>query len=111
MLVARRNLTRDPLRLALSAAGVALSVALILLLAGYRAGVYSQAAAYLDHAPGSIVVAERGVANFLGTSSAVPEALDRQVRAINGVESVTPVLTQFVVFEEHGRKDGFFLIG
>jgi hypothetical protein len=28
-----------------------------------------------------------------------------------GVERVIPVVSQFVIFERHGRKDGFFLIG
>ena len=52
MLLARRNLFRDRTRFLLSILGVAVSVGLILLLAGYRAGVYRQASAYLDNAPG-----------------------------------------------------------
>ena len=38
MLLARRNLFRDRTRFGLSVLGVAVSVGLILLLAGYRAG-------------------------------------------------------------------------
>jgi len=39
MLLARRNLFRDRTRFVLSVLGVAVSIGLILLLAGYRAGV------------------------------------------------------------------------
>ena len=53
MLLARRNLFRDRTRFLLSVLGVAVSVGLILLLAGYRAGVYRQASAYLDNTPGT----------------------------------------------------------
>ncbi len=111
MLLARRNLAHNPVRLALSIAGVAVSIALILLLAGYRAGVYAQASAYLDHAPGDYVVAELGTANFLGTTSALDQGIADRVAMLPGIARVVPVITQFVVFEQHGRKDGFFLVG
>ena len=111
MLLARRNLARDPVRLALSVVGVAVSVALILLLAGYREGVYTQAGAYLEQAPGEAVVAERGIADFLGTTSVIQPGIEERVSALPGVARVVPIVTQFVVFDEHGRKDGFFLVG
>lgn len=111
MLLARRNLFRDWTRFLLSVAGVAVSVALILLLAGYRSGVYRQASAYLDNTPGSVVVAERGIRDFLGTSSALPSGTEAAVKGAAGVARTIPVVSQFVIFERHGRKDGFFLIG
>ena len=111
MLLARRNLFRDRTRFFLSVLGVAVSVGLILLLAGYRAGVYGQASAYLDNTTGSVVVAERGIRDFLGTSSVLPSGAAEAVRAAPGVERVIPVVSQFVIFERHERKDGFFLIG
>lgn len=45
LLLARRNLFRDRTRFLISVAGVAASVGLMLLLSGYRAGVYRQASA------------------------------------------------------------------
>ena len=111
MLLARRNLFHDRTRFLLSVLGVAVSIALILLLAGYRSGVYGQASAYLDNTPGSVVVAERGIRDFLGTSSVLPPNARDAVAATPGVARAIPVVSQFVIFERHGRKDGFFLIG
>lgn len=111
MLLARRNLFRDRTRFLLSVLGVAASVGLILLLAGYRSGVYRQASAYLDNTPGTVVVAERGIRDFLGTSSVLPPGALEAVKATPGVARAIPVVSQFVIFERHGRKDGFFLIG
>ena len=111
MLLARRNLLRDRTRFLLSVLGVAVSVGLILLLAGYRSGVYRQASAYLDNTPGTVVVAERGIRDFLGTSSVLPPDTADAVRSTAGVDRVIPVVSQFVIFERHERKDGFFLIG
>lgn len=111
MLLARRNLFRDRTRFLLSVAGVAVSIGLILLLAGYRSGVYRQASAYLDNTPGTVVVAERGIRDFLGTSSVLPPGTVEAVEATPGVARAIPVVSQFVIFERHDRKDGFFLIG
>lgn len=111
MLLARRNLFRDRTRFLLSILGVAVSVGLILLLSGYRAGVYRQASAYLENTPGSVVVAERGIRDFLGTSSVLPADALEAVRSTTGVDRVIPVVSQFVIFDLHDRKDGFFLIG
>jgi putative ABC transport system permease protein len=111
MLLARRNLFRDRTRFLLSVLGVAVSIGLILLLAGYRSGIYRQASAYLDHAQGSVLVAERGVRDFMGTSSVLPAGAEQAVRQAPGVARVIPVVSQFVIFEMHGRKDGFFLVG
>jgi len=111
MLLARRNLFRDRTRFLISLAGVAASVGLILLLSGYRAGVYRQASAYLDNSPGSIILAGKGIRNFLGASSVLPPGALEAVEGIPGVDRVIPVVSQFVIVERHARKDGFFLIG
>ena len=111
MLLARRNLFRDRTRFLLSVLGVAVSVGLILLLSGYRAGVYRQASAYLDNTPGAVVVAEKGIRDFLGTSSVLPADALEAVESTSGVDRVIPVVSSFVIFERHERKDGFFLIG
>jgi hypothetical protein len=58
MNLARRNLIQDKTRFGLSVIGVALAVMLILILSGFLNGMYRQISAYLDHTPGSIVVAQ-----------------------------------------------------
>lgn len=72
MPLARRNLFQDKIRLALSNAGVALAVMLILVRKGFLAGMNRQITSYLDHSPGSIVVAQEDVVNLLGVTSLLP---------------------------------------
>ena len=111
MLLARRNLTHDRARLVLSITGVALSVMLILLLSGYLAGIYRQSATYLENAPGSVVVAQRGVRTFAGSSSFLgPDVID-VVRGTPGVERAIPIVMQSAILELHDRKEIASLVG
>lgn len=110
MAIARRNLLKDKTRLTLSFGGVALAVMLSLLLNGFLIGMYAQISAYLDHAPGSLVVAQDGVNNLLGISSRLPASTASEVKA-RGKALVVPILSQFVILERHGKKQPVYLVG
>lgn len=111
MLLARRNLTHDRVRLVLSITGVALSVMLILLLSGYLAGIYRQSATYLENTPGSVVVAQQGVRTFAGSSSFLGPDVLEAVRATPGVERAIPIVMQSAILELHDRKEVASLVG
>ncbi len=110
MSIAWRNLFKDKTRLALSIGGVALAVMLILLLDGFRNGMFAQITAYLDHAPGTMVVAQEGVTNLLGATSLLPGDTANSVKA-RGAAKVVPILSQFAILDLHGKKQPTYLIG
>lgn len=111
MSLAWRNLWQSKTRFGLSVAAVSLAVALILLLNGLMDGVYRQVAQYPEHAPGSVVVAQEGVANLLAATSLLPPGTAESVRAVDGVSAVVPILSQFVILDLHGRKQPVYLVG
>jgi putative ABC transport system permease protein len=111
MSLAYRNLIQDKLRSTLSILGVGLAIMLILVLNGFLVGVDQAAANYLDHAPGSVVVAQKGVKNFLVSSSLLSSDTTDRVRAMKGIAKVTPILTQPVYLEFHGQKQFVEMIG
>ncbi len=110
MAIAWRNLLKDKTRLALSIGGVALAVMLILLLNGFLNGMYAQISAYLDHEPGSLVIAQDGVRDLLGVTSQLPASMADSVKA-RGAAKVVPILSQFVILDLHGTKQPAYLIG
>ncbi len=111
MFLAYRHLVQDKLRSALSVVGVGLALMLVLILNGFLTGIYRSAASYLDHAPGSLVVARQDVKNFMVTGSSLsPKTLDA-VRRVPGVAKVVPVLAQSVFFSLHGQKQFVYLVG
>lgn len=111
MSLARRNLFQDKTRLALSIGGVALAVALILILKGFLTGMNRQITSYLDHSPGSIVVAEEDVVNLLGATSVIRSDMHQKAETIRGVEKVIPILSQFVILDLHEKKQPAYMVG
>ena len=109
MLLARRNLFQDTMRLALSISGVALAVMLILLLQGFLDGMYRQIAAYLEYTPGTVVVAQEDVSNLLGATSLLPPGTVAAARSRGA--TVTPILSQFVILDLHHKKQPVYLVG
>jgi putative ABC transport system permease protein len=111
MSLAYHNLIQDKLRSALSILGVGLAIMLMLVLNGFLLGVDRAASTYLDHAPGSVVVAGQDVKNFIVSSSLLPPGTTEAVRKVVGVAKVAPILTQSVYFELHGQKQFVEMIG
>jgi putative ABC transport system permease protein len=107
--LARRNLFQDSTRLALSITGVALAVMLILLLNGFLDGMYRQIAAYLEHTPGAVVVAQEDVTNLLGATSLLPPSTAAAARSRGA--TVVPILSQFVILDLHDKKQPVYLVG
>jgi putative ABC transport system permease protein len=111
MSLSSRNLFQDKTRLMLSIGGIALAVLLILVLNGFLAGMNRQITAYLDHSPGSIIVAQEDVVNLLGATSLLPTNVSSEAEAIRGVERAIPILSQFVILDLHGKKQPTYMVG
>lgn len=109
--IAFRNLLKDKTRLALSIGGIALAIMLILILDGFRAGMFRQITAYVDHSTGSIIVAQEGVNNLLGISSLLPEGSASKIKKVEGVADAIPILSQFVILDLHGKKQPAYMVG
>jgi putative ABC transport system permease protein len=111
MSLAYHNLFQDKVRSMLSILGVGLAITLVLVLNGFLLGVDRAASTYLDHAPGSVVVARKDVKNFIVSSSLLPPGMADTVCKVEGVSQVAPILTQPVYFELHGQKVFVEMIG
>jgi putative ABC transport system permease protein len=72
--------------------------------------MFVQITAYLNNAPGSIVVAQDGVTNLLGATSVLPGGASAAVKA-EGAESAVPILSTFIILDLHEKKQPAYLIG
>ena len=92
LLLARRNLARNRVRLVASVGGVALALSLTLALDAIYAGVANQLTSYIDRAGADVWVAQSGVRNLHMVASWLPDSVTREVRAVDGVAEATPIL-------------------
>jgi putative ABC transport system permease protein len=90
--LAFRNLFQNKTRLIISVGGVALALLLILTLDAIFTGVERQTTAYIDNSGADIFVAQKDVRNMHMASSSLPMSVINEVKAIDGVEEVTPIL-------------------
>ncbi|MAT43746.1 MAG: hypothetical protein CL609_15520 [Anaerolineaceae bacterium] len=111
MFLAHRNLIQNKTRLLLSVGGVSLAIMLILLLNGFLAGMNRQITSYIDNSTGSLIIAQKGVDNLLGATSLLSVNALEDVKKVNGVNDVVPILSQFVIFDLRGKKLPAYLIG
>lgn len=90
--LAFRNLFQNLARLVISVGGVALALLLILSLDAIYAGIERQVTAYVDYSGADVFVAQSGVRNMHMASSSLASSVASQVKAVHGVDSVTPIL-------------------
>ena len=109
--LAFRNLFQNKARLVISVGGVALALLLILSLDAVFTGVERQITAYIEYSDADVWVSQADVLNMHMASSSLPDSVTRKVRAVPGVESVTPILylTNNVVYED--ERNLAYIIG
>lgn len=109
--VGRRNLLSDRRRVAVSLLGVGLAVALMLLIQGLWSGTLDRITAYEDNVGAQLFVAEPGTRSFQSDVSAVPPAVEDQIREVPGVEAADAIAARQLILELHGTKMPLTLIG
>jgi len=92
MRLAFRNLFQNKIRLAISVGGVALALLLILSLDAIFSGVEQRLTVYINQSGADVFVSQSGVRNMHMASSSMPASIEKKVKAVPGVESVTPIL-------------------
>ncbi len=109
--LAFQNLWQQTFRVALSVSGGALAMMLIILLNGFRSGIYAQVTAYLDNSPADLIIAQDGVTNLLSATSILPPGSEAQARGVPGIAEVTPIISQFIIFDLHKEKVVAYMVG
>ena len=108
--VARRNLTRQRLRLALSVSGIGLALLMILALDGVYTSVLERVTAYPDNQGAPLIASESGVATMHMSSSTIPKRSVNRLIADPRVDRAAPILYTTVLLGEK-EQAASYLIG
>lgn len=94
LLVARKNLFSERIRLAISVGGVALSVFLIGILLSLFRGWSLQVGGFVENVPADLWVASDGTTDFVAAASALPGTLERQFKLVPEIDVVSPLIVR-----------------
>lgn len=107
----RRNLLHEKLKLLLSVLGVAAALTLIVLLMGFREGLYATLTAYVDCMDADLIVAQSGVKGFFASNSAIPASIHDEIDAASGAAETGHILVADVIFTRGTTKTPVLLVG
>ena len=90
--IARRNLSRQRLRLTLSVGGVGMALLMILALDGIYTAILERVTAYPDNQGAPLIASQRGVSTMHMSSSTIPAPAVKRLAADPRVQRAEPIL-------------------
>ncbi len=106
-----KNLCHEPLRLLLSAFGVAVAFTLVIFFDAVFEGEAEQIVAYPKHAQADVWVMQDGVSNMHMASSLVRDSKETLIREVRGVAGVTSILYLNTVISAGGKQWFSYVVG
>lgn len=103
------NMLRNKRRFLTGVGGIALAVALILLIEGFSVGMFRQNAAYVEKNGADIYLGQKGLDAF--TMSMVPRTLESEIAAVGGVAKVSSLWDIQVILDLGERKTPAVIYG
>ena len=105
--LATRNLLAEKGRFAMSVAGVAFAVLLVLVVVSLYRG-WSDVGRFYEKLPGDLWLSQPATSDPYHSSSFVPLALGRRAAQVEGVGSVIPVYARHIAFDHGGTTFDIF---
>ncbi len=109
--LAFRNLFQNKTRLVMAVGGVGLALMLMLALDAVFTGAEKQLTAFIDRAGADVFVAQTGVRNLHMVSSWLSYSVVDEVRAVQGVDSVTPIMYVTGMVDTGKERNLAYIIG
>lgn len=111
LFLARKNLTENPVRVAISAGGVGLAVMLILVMWAILDGTLNQAGALVRNTDADVWVVQQGFTDIAHGYSILPASLERRLEAMPGVRDANPVRVAARQVRVGGGEETLLVVG
>ncbi|HLE81725.1 MAG TPA: ABC transporter permease, partial [Dehalococcoidia bacterium] len=106
LIVARKNLFHERIRLAISVGGVAVSVFLIGILMSLYRGWDQKVGEYVEQVPADVWVASEGATDFINAPSVLPESVGALLGLLPEVDTVSPLIVRPLEMTKAGDDPG-----
>jgi len=107
-----RQLVYEPFRSMLTCVAIGSAIAVILLLEGFHTGLLVQLKNVSLNRGADLIVAQKGVSNFIASRSLLPQLSREAIESIEGVKSAHPITSVPVIYEKAGYRKSpvFFMV-
>lgn len=109
--VARKNVFHQKGKLILGVLSIGAALAMILLLLGFREGLYAALTAYVNNLGIDLIVAQNGVKGIVSSSSSLPMDLHAEIEELADAKEAGHIVTAGVIFTRNDTKMPIILIG
>jgi putative ABC transport system permease protein len=111
MALVYRSLRADRSRTLLSVLAVAAAITLVIVLEGFKAGVYEQVRTYRERLPAPLVALPAGAATITFARAGIPQEVQESLARVSGVEAVRPLVSAPLIFVSGDQRSPITLVG
>jgi len=108
--LALKNGVFRPVKTLLTIVAIAAVIAEILILEGFLAGTYAQLRQAVLQRGGDVIVAQKGITNFVVARSILPQLTREKVEALPGVVDAKPLTILMLIYEQNDRRTPIFTL-
>jgi putative ABC transport system permease protein len=109
--IVRRNLVHERGKFILSVSGISASLALMMLLLGFREGLYATLTAYVDNLGADLIIVQSGVKGMFSSDSILPIGIHDEAVLASGAVEAGHILVADVIFTHGDVKTPILLVG
>jgi len=111
VLIAQRNLLSDKGKLTLHIAGIAATLMLVILLLGFRDGMYTSLTAYIDNIGADLIVSQMGSRGLFYANPGLSTVLHQELETTIDTTQIDHILVSDTIFSHENIKLPVLVIG
>jgi len=105
-----RRIQSHPYRILLSVLAISSVISLVLVLEGFREGIYQQIRHMVTSRGADVIVSQAGVSNMIASRSLLPQLSRIEIEKIEGVLQAHPLTTLPVIYRQGNRSTPVFVL-
>jgi len=105
-----RRFKNEPARVLFMVVSIASVITVVLVLEGFREGIYQQIRNIIFNRGGDVIVSQAGVSNMIASRSILPQLSRLAIEEIDGVVNAHPLTTLPIIYNKDNRRTPVFIL-
>jgi len=105
-----RQLAFKPLRTTFTVFAIACVLSVVLVLEGFREGIYQQIRTIVLNRGADVIVSQSGISNLIASRSVLPQLSRQEIESIDGVVDAHPITTLPVIYTKNDRSMPVYIV-